>query len=184
MILSKTHTTKNAQRGGNLFTSAFNLARPFILPAAKALATTGLSCGAEKLLKRVFGSNIGSQEIQLYKLVQAMNPSQNKAVENLLIGQEMVHGGGAAKYGGSLGMLASIGVTLAFDLVSKLIGEEMHVRSCRTTSDRGGGTHAIPFMRPPPFFGSLGEKLKFRDVLLSNAKQRAQFPGYSQKVFR
>ena len=53
-----------------------------------------------------------------------MTPTQKKAAEQYLVGKGLVKGGGA-QYGGFLGMLASIGVPLAIDLVRKLIGKGM-----------------------------------------------------------
>lgn len=59
------------------------LARPLIAPAAKALATEGLTFGAEKTLK-IFGKGICLQEIQLQNLVQQMTLDQRKAVTDCL----------------------------------------------------------------------------------------------------
>jgi len=109
--MSKTQIEKTAQRGGSIFSSLFSLARPLIKPAVKALASAGLSFGAEKALKKIFGNGYGPKEIQLYKLVQRMTPDQKKAVEKHLVGRRMVSGSG--QYGGFLGMLASIGVPIA-----------------------------------------------------------------------
>jgi len=58
-----------------------------IKPALGALASAGLSFGAKKVLKKIFGDGIGPQEIELYKLVQAMTPAQKKALEKQLVGQ-------------------------------------------------------------------------------------------------
>ena len=46
-----------------------------------------------------------------------------------LVGDGMVRGGGTAQYGGFLGLLASIGVPIAIDLISKLFGKGM---ACKT----------------------------------------------------
>jgi len=46
--MSKTQIEKTAQRGGSIFSSLFSLARQLIKPAIKALASAGLSFGAEK----------------------------------------------------------------------------------------------------------------------------------------
>jgi len=58
-----------------------SLARPLIKPALGALASAGLSFGAEKGLKKIFGRGFGPKEIELYKLVQQMAPAQKKEVE-------------------------------------------------------------------------------------------------------
>ena len=65
----------------NLFSSLFKLARPLTKPAVKALASAGLSFGAEKALKKIFCNGYGTNEIKLYKLVQALSPEQKKEVE-------------------------------------------------------------------------------------------------------
>ena len=104
--MGKTQIDKTAQRGGSIFYSLFSLARPLIKPAVKALASAGLSFGAEKALKKIFGNGYGPNEIKLYKLVQKITPDQEKAVEKYLVGRGMVSGSG--QYGGFLGMLASI----------------------------------------------------------------------------
>ena len=127
--MSKTQIEKTAQRGCSIFYSLFSLARPLIKPAVKALASAGLSFGAEKALKKIFGNGYGSNEIQLYKLVQRMTPAQKKAVEIYLVGRGIVSGSG--QYGGFLGMLASIGVPIAIDLISKMFGKGLQVKPQR-----------------------------------------------------
>ena len=96
-------------------------------PALGALASAGSSFGAEKVLKKIFGKGFGPKEIELYKLVQRMTPTQKKAAKQYLVGKGLVKGGGA-QYGGFLGMLASIGVPLALDLVRKIIGKGMQTQ--------------------------------------------------------
>ena len=54
-----------------------------------------------------------------------MTPEQKKAVEQNLVGRGMVRGGGVRQYGGFLGMLASIGVVIGIDLISKMFGKGM-----------------------------------------------------------
>ena len=127
-------------------------------PALGALASAGLSFGAEKVLKRIFGKGFGPKEIELYKLVQRMTPTQKKAAKQYLVGKGLVKGGGA-QYGGFLGMLASIGVPLALDLVRKIIGKGMQTqppppprtrRSPSIPPPKGKGMQ----IQPPPFFGT------------------------------
>ena len=124
---SQTQLQNTAQRGGSLFSAMLGLAKPLIKPALGALASAGLSFGAEKVLKKIFGKGFGPKEIELYKLVQRMTPTQKKAAEQYLVGKGLVKGGGA-QYGGFLGMLASIGVPLALDLVRKIIGKGMQTQ--------------------------------------------------------
>ena len=126
--ISKTQIEKTAQRGCNIFSSLFSLAKPLMKPAVKALASAGLSFGAEKALKKIYGNGYGPNEIKLYKLVHAMTPEQKKAVQKHLVDRGMVGGGVAGQYGGFLGMLASIGVPIAIDLFSKMFGKGMQVK--------------------------------------------------------
>ena len=152
--LSQTQIQNTAQRGGSLFSAMLGLARPLIKPALGALASAGLSFGAEKVLKKIFGKGFGPKEIELYKLVQRMTPTQKKAAEQYLVGQGFVQGG-SAQYGGFLGMLASLGVPLALDLVRKIIGKGMQTQPPppppqRRTPSKGKGMQ----IQPPPFFGT------------------------------
>ena len=144
------------QRGGNLFSALFGLARPLIKPALGALASTGLSFSAEKVLKKIFGKGFGPKEIELHNLVQRMTPGQKKEVEQYLVGQGVVMGG-AAQYGGFLGLLASLGVPLAISLVKKVLGKGLQTNPPRPQRSprlppppRGRGMQ----MRPPPFYGT------------------------------
>ena len=85
--LSQTRIQNTAQRGGNLFSAVLGLARPLIKLALGALASAGLSFGAEKVLKKIFGKGFGPKEIELYKLVQQMTPTQKQAAEQCLVGK-------------------------------------------------------------------------------------------------
>ena len=154
--LSQTQLQNTAQRGGNLFSAMLGLARPLIKPALGALASAGLSFGAEKVLKKIFGNGFGPREIELYKLVQRMTPAQKKAAKQYLVGKGLVKGGGA-QYGGFLGMLASIGVPLALDLVRKIIGKGMQTQPPpppRTRRSPGIPKGKGMQIQPPPFYGT------------------------------
>ena len=138
----------NSERKGadlNLFSTVLGLARPLIKPALGALASTGLSFGVEKILKKIFGKGYGPQEIKLYELAKMLTPAQKKGVENYLVGKGMVRGGGVAQYGGFLGMLASIGVPLAIELVKKLVGKGLQVKPAPSRTRRSPA--------PPPAGG-------------------------------
>ena len=169
--LSQTQIQSTRQRGGNLFSTMLGLARPLIKPAFGALASAGLSFGAEKVLKKIFGKGFGPKEIELYNLVQRMTPSQKKDVERYLVGQGVVRGG-AAQYGGFLGLLASIGVPLAIGVVKKILGKGLQTRPPRPRrSPRSPPPPRGRGMRPPPFYGTwddYGKKIKFKDIPLSN----------------
>ena len=75
--LSQTQIQNTAQRGGNLLCALGALACPLIKPALGALASAGLSFGAEKALKKNFWKGFGPKEIELYRLVQRMTPDRN-----------------------------------------------------------------------------------------------------------
>jgi len=127
-----------------------------IKPALGALASADLSFGAEKVLKKIFGKGFGPKEIELYKFVQQMTPIQKKAAEQYIVGQGFVKGG-SAQYGGFLGMLASIGVPLAIDLVRKIIGKGLQTQPPRSRQRRTPPLPPPPKgkgmqIRPPPFF--------------------------------
>ena len=150
---SQTQIQNTAQRGGNLFSAMLGLAKP----ALGALASAGLSFGAEKVLKKIFGNGFGPREIELYKLVQRMTPAQKKAAKQYFLGKGLVKGGGA-QYGGFLGMLASIGVPLAIDLVRKIIGKGMQTQPPppppRTRRSPGIPKGKGMQIQPPPFYGT------------------------------
>ena len=157
---SQTQLQNTAQRGGSLFSAMLGLAKPLIKPALGALASAGLSFGAEKALKKIFGNGFGPREIELYKLVQRMTPAHKKAAEKYLVGHGLVKGGGA-QYGGFLGMLASIGVPLAIDLVRKIIGKGMQTQPPpppppppRTRRSAGIPKGRRMQIQPPPFYGT------------------------------
>ena len=156
--LSQTQLQNTAQRGGNLFSAMLGLAKPLIKPALGALASANLSFGAEKVLKKIFGNGFEPREIELYKLVQRMTPAQKKAAKQYLVGKGLVKGGGA-QYGGFLGMLASIGVPLALDLVRKIIGKGMQTQPPPPPPPRTRRSPGIPKgkgmqIQPPPFYGT------------------------------
>ena len=150
--------------------AVLGLARPLIKPSLGALVSACLSFGAEKVLKKIFGKGFGLKEIELYKLAQRMTPAQRKEVERYLVGQGVVRGG-ATQYGGFLGMLASIGVPLAIDLVKTILGKGLETqpprprRSPRSPLPKGRGMQ----MRPPPFLGTWDDykKIEFKYTPLS-----------------
>jgi len=69
-----------------------------------------------------------------------MTPAQKKEVERYLVGQGVVRGG-AAQYGGFLGMLASIDVPLAIDLVKKILGKGLQTQPLRPRPRRFSDPH-------------------------------------------
>ena len=119
----------------------------------------GLSFGVEKALKKIFGSGIPPGAVELGKLVDKLSPAQKKGIKDALVKHV-----GSGQVGGFLGMLASLGIPLALELVRKVIGKGapkghgLHVK-------RAAGMRLQP---PPPVVGSWDKKKKFVDVPLSN----------------
>ena len=66
--LSQTHIQNTAQRGGSLFSAMLGLARPLIKPALGALASAGLSFGAEKVLKKYSEKVLGRRKLSFINL--------------------------------------------------------------------------------------------------------------------
>ena len=65
---SQTQLQNTAQHGVNLFSAILGLAKPLIKPALGALASAGLSFGAEKVLKKIFGNGFGPKELSFINL--------------------------------------------------------------------------------------------------------------------
>ena len=108
------------------------------------------------MLRQIFEKGFDPQEIQLYRLAQSLTPDQKEAVEKFLVARGMVCGGSTAQYGGFLGMLASIGVPLAIELVTKMFRKGLQVRPRRSLPFRGKGMQ----VSPPPFFGRWEDYVK------------------------
>ena len=95
-----------------------------------------------------------------------MTPTQKKEAEQYLVGQGLVKGGGA-QYVGFLGMLASIGVPLALDLVRKIIGKGMQTQPPPPPPPRTRPSPGIPKgkgmqIQPPPFYGTWGDYYRLK----------------------
>jgi len=117
------------------------------------------------------GNGYGENKIKLYKLVQAMTPLQNKAVEKFPVKRGIIRDGGAAQYGGFLGMRASLSVLLTIDLVGKLFGKGLQVKPAPPRARRslppppksGNGMQ----INPPPFFVSWDDYKKTKSLKMS-----------------
>lgn len=128
--MSMTQIKNTMMAGGNLATTIGKLAIPLIRRAAptigKIAATSGLSYGLEKMLKGIFGSGFGAQEVKLYKMYNNMTAAQKKQLKDYMAANNMRTGSGNQK-GGFLGTLAAIGVPIAIDLITKMFGKGMHL---------------------------------------------------------
>ena len=93
------------------------------------------------------------------------DPQQKKIVDGYLVGQGAVRCGGTAHYDWFLGLLTSIGVPIAIDLISMFgKGFQVKLRPPQHLSlphpRSGKGLHVNP---PPPFFGNWDDyKKKFK----------------------
>ena len=146
--------------GGSLFALAAEV-KALLPTAAKALGLAGFSFGAEKALKTIFGSGFPPEAVELYRLVKKLSPIQKKGIRDVLVLQGQV---GTGQRGGFLGMLASLGIPLAIELVKKVIGKGLHLER------KGVGMRLEP---PQPFYGSwdtssLPYRKKIADKPLSN----------------
>ena len=81
---SKIQITKNAQRGCNLFSTVPSLARPLLALAAKALATAGLSFGAERCLKRFSGKGTDLRRSDFTNLYRRCPLDKRKQLKSFL----------------------------------------------------------------------------------------------------
>ena len=137
------------QEGGNLFSLVPTLAKAALPTAAKALGLARLSFGAEKALKKIFGSGIPPGAVELWHLVEKRSPAQKRGIKNALVGQGIVRSGN--QRGGFLGLLASLGIPLAISLVKKVLGKGMRLEPI------GRGMRLQP---PPPIVGSWKKKIR------------------------
>ena len=125
----------------------------------------GLSFGAEKALKKIFGSGIPPGAVELYHIVKQLSPAQKKEIKDALFSQGYV---GSGQVGGFLGMLASLGILLAIELVRKVIEKGIHIQPPKGKLmhiKKAAGIRLEP--PPPPPVLDLGKK-KIVDVPLSN----------------
>ena len=155
-------TKSNQKTGGSLFSLIPTMARAVLPTAAKALGLAGLSFGAEKALKKIFGSGgIPPEAIELGQLVDKLSPTQKKGIRQALANQV-----GSGQVGGFLGLLASLGIPLAISLVKKVLGKGMRLqpsgRGMRLQPiGRGMRLHSSGRgmrLQPPPIVGSWDKK--------------------------
>ena len=132
------------QTGGSIFI----LARAALPLVGKALGLAGLSFGAEKALKKIFGSGIPQNAIELAKLTDKLSPDQKRGMSNALKQQGV---SGSGQRGGFLGLLASFGIPLTISLVKKVLGKGIRIQP---TGGRGMR------LEPPPVFGSWKKKIR------------------------
>ena len=109
----------------------------------------------QSFLKKIFGSGIPPGAVELYHTIKQPSPAQKKGIKDELVKRGLVVGSG--QVGGFLGMLASLGILLAIELVRKVMEKGLHLQP-----PKGKGMGLEP---PPPNVGSW--KI-FLDIPLSN----------------
>ena len=141
--------------GGSLFGAIAPLAKAALPIAAKTLGLAGLSFGAEKLLKKIFGSGaIPPEAAQLAQMVEVLTPAHKKMIRDFLRSQGIVQGSG--QRGGFLGLLASLGIPLAISLVKKVLGRGAAPMGKGVVLKPRGGKGMV--LQPPPVWGNWPKK--------------------------
>ena len=176
--ISKTQIRKVAKHGGNLFSSLASLGAkvlPFavkgLTKAVPALATGAVSALGSLGIDKIFGKGMHIPNEffpMLPNIASIFTPKQidmiNKAFQN---GNKLVIKPTRKQIdGGFLGALASIGVPLAIELVSKMFGSGLQVDKTppppppnpysNVYLPKSGGQFP---MYPPPFYGNWNETI-------------------------
>ena len=158
--ISKTQIRKSVKRGGNLFSSLALLgakALPFASKALPALATGAVSALGSLGIDKMFGKGMNGgfliPQNKIDQLIQYKDWLTKKQKEQILgaiqSGGQLVINPTANQRGGFLGsLLASIGIPLALELVSKLFGKGLSL-----PRKVGDGLMVMP-KPPPPFYGN------------------------------
>ena len=136
--ISKTQIRKVAKQGGNLFTSLASLGAR-VLPAVKglskavpALATGAVSALGSLGIDKIFGKGMHIPKKfypMLPYIVNELTQSQIDQINRVLQsgGRLMLKPTRKQVEGGFLGTLASIGIPIAIELVSKMFGKGLQV---------------------------------------------------------
>ena len=188
--ISKTQIRKVAKQGGNLFSTLASLGArvlPFavkgLTKAVPALATGAVSALGSLGVDKLFGSGMHIPN-ELFPMLPSIagifTPKQvdmiNKAFQN---GNKLVIKPTRKQIdGGFLGALASIGVPLATELVSKMFGSGLQVDKTppplppnpysNVYLPQSGGKFP---MYPPPFYGNWNETIGMEKQKRSEKKK-------------
>ena len=176
--ISKTQIRKVAKQGRNLFSSLASLGAR-VLPyavkgltkAAPALATGAVSALGSLGIDKIFAKGMHIPKEFFLKLPLIVNELTNSQIDQ--INRVMQNGGRLVIKptrkqidGGFLGALASIGIPIAIELVSKMFGKGLQVDKTppppppnpysNVYLPQSGGQFP---MYPPPFYGNWGETI-------------------------
>ena len=173
--ISKPQIRKVAKQGGNLFTSLASLGARVLPYAVKGLskAVPALATGAVTALgsmgiDKIFGKGINIPKKffpMLPYIVNELTQSQIDQINRVSQtgGRLVIKPTRKQVEGGFLGTLASIGIPIAIELVSKMFGKGLQVdkRPPPPPPPSGYNTYyggQFP-MYPPPFYGNWGETI-------------------------
>ena len=196
--ISKTQIRKVAKQGENLFSTLASLGAkvlPFavkgLTKAVPALATGAVSALGSLGVDKIFGKgmHIPNEFFPMLPSVASIfTPKQidiiNKAFQN---GNKLVIKPTRKQIdGGFLGALASIGVPLAIELVSKMFGSGLQVDKTppppppnpymNVHLPKSGGQFP---MHPPPFYGNWNETIG-----MGKTKRKGKKKDYKKEKFR
>ena len=173
--ISKTQVRKVAKQGGNLFTSLTSLGARILPYAVKgiskavpALATGAVSALGSLGIDKIFGKGMQKPKKfypMLPSIVNELTQSQIDQINRVMKtgGRLMLKPTRKQVEGGFLGTLASIGIPIAIELVSKMFGKGLQVDKIPPPPPPPSGYNTyyggqFP-MYPPPFYGNWGETI-------------------------
>ena len=176
--ISKTQITKIAKQGGSLFSTLASLGAR-VLPyavkgltkAAPALATGAISALGSLGIDKIFGKGMHIPKKffpMLPSIVNEFTQSQIDQIDKVMQtgGRLVIKPTRKQIDGGFLGALASIGVPMAIELVSKMFGKGLQVdKTPRPPPPNPYSNVHLPQsggkfpMYPPPFYGNWNETI-------------------------
>ena len=173
--ISKTQIRKVAKQGGNIFSSLASLGARVLPYAVKglskavpALATGAVSDLGSLGIDKIFGKGMHIPKKffpMLPSIVNELTQSQIDQINRVMQsgGRLMLKPTRKQVEGGFLGTLASIGIPIAIELVSKMFGKGLQVDKIPPPPPPPSGYNTyyggqFP-MYPPPFYGNWGETI-------------------------
>ena len=176
--ISKTQIRKVAKQGGSLFSTLASLGAR-VLPyavkgltkAAPALATGAISALGSLGIDKIFGKGMHIPKKfypKMYYIVDELTPTQINQLDRVINTEERLMLKPTRKQieGGFLGTLASIGIPIAIELVSKMFGKGLQVDKTppppppnpysNVYLPQSGGKFPV---YPPPFYGNWNETI-------------------------
>ena len=184
MDIKLAKTNIRNQVGGRLLTSIISLGRTFAPQIAKTLGLSALaglaSEGASQVVKKISGrGQPGGFKITQNKINQMiankhlLTTKQKQDILNALqTGRSLTIRPTRVQSGGFLGsLLASIGVPIAVDLVSKLFKGSGAPRMGAPPKTKSKGGSAPQIGQPPPFIGTWDKTMGYGTKKISKRKE-------------